>query len=152
MQVDLIGRINNTALLSQTESPTYSIRQLADPLFEATRNSIYTIKDVEDSAWGTEIPNRHSDIYIGRVNRQIEYEVGTRDTRPIKNFILYDITKKISEFAEDAKLITAPDNMGYFGYNESLTTYVEIISFDKLITDAKKRNQILFEKLVLLKK
>ena len=39
-----------------------------------------------------------------------------------------DITNKISEFAEAAKLITAADNMGYFGYNESLTTYVEIIS------------------------
>jgi len=77
--------------------------------------------------------------------------VRTQNIRPIKKFKLCDSTNKISEFAEAAKLITAPDNAGYFNYNESLTTYVEIISFDKLITDAQKRNQILFDKLLLPK-
>jgi len=125
---------------------------LADRIFEATSNSIYSVKDVEDSACGKDIPNRHIDIYFERNDSQIEFVVGTQDIRPIKKFRLRDITNKISEFAEDAKLITAQDNMGYFGYNKSLTTYVEIISFDKLITDAKKRNQILFEKLLLAKK
>ena len=76
MQVDLIGRINNTALLSQKESQTYS---------------------------------------------------------------------------KPTKLTASPDSMGYFDHNESLTTYLEIISFDKLITDAKKRNQLLFEKSLLPK-
>ena len=146
MQVDLIGRVQNISLLSQTESPTYSIRQLADPLFEGTGSSIYSIKDVEDSACGTHIPNRHIDICIGRENRQIKSEVWTRYIRPIKKFRLCDIDTKIAEFAEDDKLITAPDNMGYFGYDESLTKYIEIISFDKLIADAQKRNQILFKR------
>ena len=70
MQVDLIGRINNTALLSQMESQTYS---------KPTKLTAYPY-----------------------------------------NY-----------------------NMGYFSYNDSLTTYIEIISFDKLIIDTRKRNQIL---------
>lgn len=43
-------------------------------------------------------------------------------------------------------------NIGYFGYYESLKTYIEIISFAKLNTEAKKGNQIIFEKLILPKK
>ncbi len=40
-----------------------------------------------------------------------------------------------------------PDGQGYVGFNQSVGAYVEIISFDKLIGDAKKRNAVLFEKL-----
>jgi hypothetical protein len=42
-----------------------------------------------------------------------------------------------------------PDNLGYYGFNESLNAYYEILSYTKIVTDAKKRNRILFEKLNL---
>jgi hypothetical protein len=51
--------------------------------------------------------------------------------------------------AENAQLTLTPDSNGYFGYNPILGVYVEIISFDKLIADAKKRNAVLFDKLGL---
>ncbi len=28
--------------------------------------------------------------------------------------------------------------MGYFGHNDKLNTYIEVISYDKLLVDAKK--------------
>jgi hypothetical protein len=40
-----------------------------------------------------------------------------------------------------------PDGQGFFGFNNNLKAYVEIISYDKLLEDAKQRNQILFDKL-----
>jgi hypothetical protein len=46
-------------------------------------------------------------------------------------------------------MLATPDNLGYYGYNPSLSAYVEIISYAKLLRDAKKRNRILFEKLHL---
>ncbi len=51
--------------------------------------------------------------------------------------------------AENAQLTPTPDSLGFFGYNTNLGVYVEIISFDKLVGDAKKRNAMLFEKLGL---
>jgi hypothetical protein len=42
-----------------------------------------------------------------------------------------------------------PDNLGYYGFNESLNAYYEIISYNKLLADATKRNRVLFEKLNL---
>ena len=43
------------------------------------------------------------------------------------------------------------DNEGYFLTLPSGEGYVEIISYDKLLQDAKRRNRVLFEKLGLHK-
>jgi anti-sigma regulatory factor (Ser/Thr protein kinase) len=39
--------------------------------------------------------------------------------------------------------------LGYFGYIPPYNAYIEIISYDKLLEDAKKRNRVLFDKLNL---
>lgn len=106
MQVDLIGRVHNI-------SPTYSKNLIL--LFEAISNSIYTIKD-------SDIPNEHIAIFIERDNSQLNLKLEHRIFDRLRNLETLIPPKKVAEFAEDAKLITAPDNMGYFGYNKSLTT------------------------------
>ena len=60
-----------------------------------------------------------------------------------------DITPRLRTQAENFQLTKTPDTLGYFGFNTNLGVYVEIMSFDKLVGDAKKRNAILFEKLGL---
>ena len=56
----------------------------------------------------------------------------------------------LNGYRHDATIgIRTPDNLGYFGYNPSLSAYVEVISYTKLLRDAKKRNKILFDKLNL---
>jgi len=42
-----------------------------------------------------------------------------------------------------------PDNMGYFAYHDPLNTWIEVVDYEKLLSDAKKRNAILFHKLGL---
>lgn len=69
---------------------------------------------------------------------------------PFYAYIICDLTPKIKDFAEISDLIDSPDLQGFFGYNKKLNTYVEILSFDKLISDARRRNSVLFEKLQLL--
>jgi hypothetical protein len=76
--------------------------------------------------------------------------VNLPDTTPFYGYIICDLTPKIKEFAETADFIDFPDLQGYFGYNKKLNTYVEILSFDKLVYDAKKRNKTLFDRLQLL--
>jgi hypothetical protein len=46
-----------------------------------------------------------------------------------------------------ASLTESPDRAGYFGYNQNYSAYVEVISFNKLVSDAEKRNRVFFEKL-----
>ena len=66
---------------------------------------------------------------------------------PFYSYIICDINKKIQDIAEDYNLLKTHDGLGYFGYNKNLDTYIELISYDKLLIDAKKRNKVLFEKL-----
>lgn len=75
--------------------------------------------------------------------------------RPIKvgentQFYLYavcDLTPKLRKVAETHDFKETPDKMGMYKYHDKKRAYMEILSFDKLIGDAEKRNRILFEKL-----
>jgi len=58
-------------------------------------------------------------------------------------------TKEMEIIAENKGLWPTPDRLGYFGYNQSLSAYVEVLSYDKLLQYAKRRNRILFDKLNL---
>jgi hypothetical protein len=49
------------------------------------------------------------------------------------------------------QLSPTPDGMGFFGFNINFSAHVEIISFDKLLSDTEKRNRMLFDKLKLPK-
>ena len=63
-------------------------------------------------------------------------------------YIIADLTASLKEDAEFATLKKTPDGEGYFGHiPDPVGAYVEIISFDKLLRDAKERNKILFDKL-----
>jgi len=70
-------------------------------------------------------------------------------TTPFYCYIVCDPTSSIKDQADYHNLRPTPDANGYFGYFENLGAYVELISFDKLLRDAQKRNRILFDKLNL---
>ena len=80
---------------------------------------------------------------LDRNGRPINIHEGT----PFYGYIICDITPKVRDFAENANLIQTPDGEGYFGYNKNRGAYIEVISYDKLLLDAQKRNKVLFDKL-----
>jgi hypothetical protein len=41
------------------------------------------------------------------------------------------------------------DNLGYFGYNSNFESYIEVISFERLLNSARERNRAFFDKLGL---
>lgn len=65
-------------------------------------------------------------------------------------FYLYavcDITPSLEKTIRFNSFKHTPDKMGYYMFNDTYNAYVEILSFDKIIKDSKKRNKILFDKL-----
>ena len=46
-------------------------------------------------------------------------------------------------------LTVTSDHMGYFGYNKGYKTYIEVISYNKLVNAANERNKAFFDKLGL---
>jgi hypothetical protein len=68
---------------------------------------------------------------------------------PAYCYIVCDLTPSLETRVQDMGGRRTPDNLGYYGFNETLNAYYEILSYQKILEDAKKRNRILFEKLNL---
>jgi hypothetical protein len=97
------------------------------------------------------------DQVYGYIRRIRAGKVQTKSGRPISNastipayaYVICDLTDSLKERCENANLTPSIDSMGYFGFNAQHQTYIEVISDDKLIQDAKKRNESFFRKLGL---
>lgn len=90
--------------------------------------------------------------YVSLLKRNTIKDKNGRIIRVGENtkFYLYaicDITHSLEQIIAYNDLSQTPDKMGYYKYNERMNAYIEILSYDKIINDAKKRNKILFDKL-----
>lgn len=113
--------------------------------FKKPDRSSYSKEDPVDQVYRLirEIKEGH---YKDKNGREIKVQ---SDRIPAYAYIICDTTKEVEIIAENKGMWSTPDNLGYYGYNPKLSTYVEIISYDKLLQDAKRRNRILFDKLHL---
>ncbi|MDC8771722.1 hypothetical protein [Roseateles albus] len=66
---------------------------------------------------------------------------------PFYAYILCSLTPRIKSIADNHDFVKTPDNEGYFRYHQSAGCYIEIVSYDKVLSDAKKRNRAFFERL-----
>lgn len=95
------------------------------------------------------------DQLMGYQEKLASNSVTDKNGRPIKvgdstQFYLYavcDITDSLMKYAKRYGFHETPDKLGLYWYNDNARAYMEIISFDKLINDAEKRNKVLFDKL-----
>ena len=62
-------------------------------------------------------------------------------------YVICDLTDKMRTHCLNSGLIPTADNLGFTGFNQYRHSYIEVISYNKLLSDAKKRNEILFDKL-----
>lgn len=88
-------------------------------------------------------------IKAGKITDRQGRPISVPEHMPAYAYIICDVTPTLKKQARYAQLTITPDSQGYFGYQKDLGLYVEIISFDKLLGDAEKRNAILFDKLGL---
>jgi len=68
---------------------------------------------------------------------------------PFLCYIICDITPNIKKWAKHFELQETPDGLGFFGYKRAYNAYCEVISYQKLVSDAEKRNEAFFRKLGL---
>lgn len=95
----------------------------------------------------TQVYGYIDDIQAGTAKSRRGRSIPIASNAPFFCYIVCDLTEKIHKFAKGAGLLERADRQGFYGWNTPYKAYVELISFDKLLSDAKKRNRILFEKL-----
>jgi hypothetical protein len=67
---------------------------------------------------------------------------------PFFVYIVCDITPSLVKILKNREYSTTPDGLGYFRFkNQYYNAYIEVLPFEKVLLDAKKRNRILFDKL-----
>lgn len=66
---------------------------------------------------------------------------------PFYAYVICSLTPRIRAIAESRDFVKMPDNEGYFSYHQNSGCYIEILSYDKILNDAKKRNRAFFEHL-----
>lgn len=62
-------------------------------------------------------------------------------------YILCDISEKLKKYIKQYDFQQTPDGQGYYSYSKNYNAYMEIVPYNKMIRDSKKRNKILFDKL-----
>ncbi|RKZ50833.1 MAG: hypothetical protein DRR16_22070 [Candidatus Parabeggiatoa sp. nov. 3] len=75
--------------------------------------------------------------------------ISVRENTPFYCYIICSLTKKMRNLFELKDFTKSPDELGYFYYHKNLKAYIEVISYEKLLKDAKERNRVLFDKLNL---
>lgn len=123
-----------------TEYDTVVIFELKKPMRNDYNPTENPIQQLTDYVWKLKT-NRTKDKY----GRYIKIGDNTK-------FYLYavcDITPTLEKILSDRDYTQTPDRLGYYSFNNKLNAYVEVLSFDKIVNDAKKRNKILFDKLGL---
>lgn len=68
---------------------------------------------------------------------------------PFYCYVVCDITEKLRGQIELLDLTPMPDGQGFFQFHKKLNAYLELVSYTKMVTDAKKRNAVFFDMLKL---
>ncbi len=90
------------------------------------------------------------DLLGGKItNRKGRTIIITKDT-PFYIYIISDLTPTLVKILERRDFYKTPDGQGYYTFkSRRYNGYIEVMSFEKVKNDARKRNQILFDKLGL---
>lgn len=70
------------------------------------------------------------------------------DNTPFFGYVVCDLTQKVEGWLRREKNFTPmPDGLGWFHWYGNIRLYIEVLSWDKVLRDAKMRNVIFFRKL-----
>ncbi|MBB5319441.1 ATP-binding protein [Tunturibacter empetritectus] len=67
---------------------------------------------------------------------------------PFYGYVVCDLTSKVEEWLlREKNFKVMPDRLGWFLWYENINLYIEVLSWDKILRDARLRNRIFFHKL-----
>jgi Histidine kinase-, DNA gyrase B-, and HSP90-like ATPase len=89
-----------------------------------------------------------NDIKDGKFKTPEGRKMLVADNTPFYGFVVCDLTPKVDRWLDREKNFKPmPDHLGWFSWLENINLYIEVLSWDKVLKDARMRNQIFFHKL-----
>ncbi|MTJ14193.1 hypothetical protein FJR11_16715 [Anabaena sp. UHCC 0187] len=134
---------NNPILLVDTQNTPYSSITIVE--FKRPMRKDY---DKEDENPISQVSSYISKIRANNLEDRNGRLIRVTPTTPFYVYVICDLTSNVRDILENTfGYIITPDQDGYFNFNKNTNAYIEVLSFDKVIKDAKLRNKILFDKL-----
>lgn len=89
-----------------------------------------------------------NDIRAGNVLNEAGRTIRTANAEiPSFAYVVCDITATLKKSMINMDATPTPDGLAFYGYNRNYKIYYEVIDYSKIVSDAKKRNRIFFERL-----
>jgi hypothetical protein len=106
-------------------------------------------KDYDDSKNPIEQTEKYIELLLeGKVKGRNGRIVEVNKRTPFYVYIVCDIRPSLQKILERREFERTPDGLGWFKIKSKFyTAYFEVMPFEKVLDDARKRNRILFEKL-----
>jgi hypothetical protein len=89
------------------------------------------------------------DIREGKAKTKAGRDIPIGKDIPFFCYVVADITQSLAKQAKYLDLTEMPEGQGFFGFRKQFNAYVEVLSYSKVVTDAKKRNAAFFRTLGL---
>jgi hypothetical protein len=86
-------------------------------------------------------------IRAGRARRSDGSTMELPPQVPFYCYVIATLTPSLQRDVRERGFTQAPDGQGYFSYNSNYNAYIEVSAYRKILSDAKKRNKALFDKL-----
>ena len=89
-----------------------------------------------------------NDIRDGKYKTPQGRRIQVAKNTPFYGFVICDLTPKVETWLSREKdFKPMPDRLGWFQWMSNINLYIEVNSWDKILKDAKMRNQMFFQKL-----
>jgi hypothetical protein len=141
-ELDLIVFDKACAFVNSTDSPfqTITIVEFKRPMRDGYSSQENPFEQVL---------NYIDEIKAGRARTPDGRDIPISEGVHYYCYVVADKTSGLEVQALRVGLEKTADNQGFYGYNPGYKAYIEFISYSKLLSDAKQRNQVFFEKLGL---
>ena len=106
-------------------------------------------KDYDEDKNPIEQTEKYIDNLLdGKVKNKNGRTVEVNEKTPFYIYIVCDVTPTLEKILKRREFERTPDGKGYFKVKSKYySAYFEVLPFEKVLDDARKRNRILFEKL-----
>ena len=86
-------------------------------------------------------------IRANKIKTETGRRVQTHANTLAYGYLVCDINEKVKEICERESLHPTPDGEGYIGFHPTYKILIQVISFDRLLRNSKRRNEIFFKQL-----
>ena len=88
-------------------------------------------------------------IQDGRATNRRGRQITANDKTYFFGYVICEVDPHFKRVLSRKTMVETPDGRGMYGFFRDHRAYIEVISYDKMLDNAMKRNRILFEKLQL---